>query len=639
MMTRDSAIVTPGTSARVHEDGNVISQPKQPLLSVRDLTLGFRASDGTAKPVVQGVSFGLDAGQSLAVVGESGSGKTLIGKTLLGLLPDAAQIMGGSVSFAGQPLLEQTPAQWRTTRGIGIGMVFQEPMVSLNPAFRIGEQLTEALVRRRAVPRAQAWAQAIAMLERVRVRDPQGCMKRYPHEFSGGMRQRIMLAAVMLLRPKLLIADEPTTALDCVVQKEVLDLMTELTREEGTALIFISHNLALVAAYTEQVLVMRAGVAVETGPAVQVLSRPSHDYTLALLDALPRRLPSISPQSSDASVASAAPQRAPVFEVRDVVIDYQAARGGMAAWFGGKRSVRAVHRTSFSLRAGETLAIVGESGSGKTSLTKVVLGLVEPAEGDVLLNGQRFLGTGAQQLQAARRAIQIVFQDPYSSLDPRMRVGALVTEGLRADRTLDAAQRTERVKTALADVGLADHAWRFVHELSGGQRQRVAIARALASRPAVIIADEPVSALDVTVQKQVLDMLVSLQARYGFACLLISHDLGVVEQIADRVLVMLRGHVVEEGTRDAVFDDPCHPYTRRLLQAVPELRGNRVDGFKVLSREVPAQRLADEVYFNPDSAQSGMQQIGQHVGQPRAPHLTEVAQGAAGHRVALQAGA
>jgi peptide/nickel transport system ATP-binding protein len=601
----------------------------QPLLSVHDLTLGFRGPDGMAKPVVHGVSFDLDAGRSLAVVGESGSGKTLIGKTLLGLLPDAAQIMGGHVNFAGQPLLEQTPAQWRSTRGIGIGMVFQEPMVSLNPAFRIGEQLTEALVRRRNVPRAQAWTQAVAMLERVRVRDPQGCMKRYPHEFSGGMRQRIMLAAVMLLRPKLLIADEPTTALDCVVQKEVLDLMTELTREEGTALIFISHNLALVAAYTEQVLVMRAGVAVETGPADQVLSRPSHDYTLALLDALPRRLPPAAVALPDSvSAGTASPSGAvptPILEVRDVAIDYSAARSGFAAWFGGKRSVRAVHRTSFSVEPGETLAIVGESGSGKTSLTKAVLGLVTPAEGDVLLNGERFLDTGAKRLQAARRAIQIVFQDPYSSLDPRMRVGSLVAEGLRADHSLDAAQRAERVATALADVGLADHVRRFVHELSGGQRQRVAIARALASRPAVIIADEPVSALDVTVQKQVLDMLVALQARYGFACLLISHDLGVVEQIADRVLVMLRGHLVEEGTRDAVFDDPCHPYTRRLLQAVPELRGNRTDGFKVLSREVPAQRLADDRYFDPDRPEKG------------APRLVDVGQSNAAHRVALSA--
>jgi peptide/nickel transport system ATP-binding protein len=624
---------------------------QSPLLSVRDLTLGFRTREGTHKPVVQQVSFDLDAGQSLAVVGESGSGKTLIGKTLLGLLPDSAQILAGSVDFAGQPLLAQTSAQWRSTRGIGIGMVFQEPMVSLNPAFRIGEQLIEALVQRRGMPRAKAWAQAVAMLDRVRVRDPQGCMKRYPHEFSGGMRQRIMLAAVMLLRPKLLIADEPTTALDCVVQKEVLDVMMELTREEGTALIFISHNLALVAAYTEQVLVMRAGVAVETGPVTQVLSRPSHDYTMALLDALPRRVapvsalasasssqswpgsdatsdatsdanpatnsttnstvtPTVVPDSTSSASASGAGagrepmhKPVPVLEMRDVAIDYAVPAAGVAAWFGGKRNVRVVHRASFTLHAGETLAIVGESGSGKTTLTKAILGLVAPAKGEVLLNGEAFLKGGAKSLQAARRAIQIVFQDPYSSLDPRMRVGALVSEGLRIDTTLNAAQRVARVSASLADVGLADHAQRFVHELSGGQRQRVAIARALASRPAVIIADEPVSALDVTVQKQVLDMLVSLQARYGFACLLISHDLGVVEQISQRVLVMLRGHVVEEGTRDAVFDDPRHPYTRRLLQAVPELRGDRTQGFRVLSRDVPVQCRADDDYFDPEQAQ------------------------------------
>jgi peptide/nickel transport system ATP-binding protein len=592
-----------------------------PLLSVRELTLGFRAEDMTLRPVVQKVSFDLDAGQSLAVVGESGSGKTMIGKTLLGLLPDAAHLMSGAVDFSGQSLLTQTSAQWRATRGVGIGMVFQEPMVSLNPAFRIGEQLTEALVRRRSMPRKQAWSLAVAMLERVRVRDPRGCMKRYPHEFSGGMRQRIMLASVMLLRPKLLIADEPTTALDCVVQKEVLDLMLELTREEGTALIFISHNLALVAAYTERVLVMRAGMAVETGRVARVLSQPSHDYTLTLLDALPRRPAQAGASDADASARDAVP----VLEVRDVAIDYASARAGAAAWFGGKRSVRAVHPTSFTLNAGETLAIVGESGSGKTSLMNAVLGLVKRADGDVLLDGQTFLDDGIRRLQAARRSIQIVFQDPYSSLDPRMRVGALVAEGLRVDATLTASQRAERVSESLADVGLADHARRFVHELSGGQRQRVAIARALASRPAVIIADEPVSALDVTVQKQVLDMLVSLQARYGFACLLISHDLGVVEQIAQRVLVMLRGYVIEEGMRDAIFDDPCHPYTRRLLQAVPELRGDRVGGFRVLSRDVPAQVRSNEAYFDPDDTRG------------TAPVMVDVGTGSNAHRVALRA--
>ncbi|MBN3849164.1 ABC transporter ATP-binding protein [Paraburkholderia sp. Ac-20342] len=610
-----------------------------PLLSVRDLTLAFNVPGGAPKKVVDAVSFDLDVGRSLAIVGESGSGKTMIGKTLLGLLPDSARIAGGDVRFDGHSLREQTRAQWCEARGVGIGMVFQEPMVSLNPAFRIGVQLTEALVRRRGLVRDEAVRRAEVMLERVRVRNPQDCMKRYPHEFSGGMRQRIMLASAMLLRPKLLVADEPTTALDCVVQKEVLDVMTELTREEGTALIFISHNLALVAAYTESVLVMRAGVAVETGPAARVLSRPSHPYTLALLDALPRRTASLADTSREApgDEPSEAPGEAPgesvppVLEMRDVAIDYAAPRATLANWLraklrphgGAPARVRTVFPTSLQLRAGETLAIVGESGSGKTTLAKAVLGLVNPAEGNVLLNGATYLDGGPKSLQAARRAIQIVFQDPYSSLDPRMRVGELVAEGLRADRTLDAAQRDERVRSALADVGLAEHAQRFVHELSGGQRQRVAIARALVSRPAVIIADEPVSALDVTVQKQVLDMLTSLQARYGFACLLISHDLGVVEQIASHVLVMLRGHIVEAGTRDAVFDDPCHPYTRRLLRAVPELRGDRESGFRVQVREVPPPRQPDDAYFDPDRAQGAL------------PRMTRV-DGAAAHTVALR---
>jgi peptide/nickel transport system ATP-binding protein len=604
--------MTPNASnATAADTPDVSAGARTPLLSVRDLTLAFNTADGPPKTVVDAVSFELDTGRSLAIVGESGSGKTLIGKTLLGLLPDSARITGGDALFDGRSLRSQTRTQWRDTRGVGIGMVFQEPMVSLNPAFRIGMQLTEALVRRRGLAHDEAWRRAVTMLERVRVRNPHDCMKRYPHEFSGGMRQRIMLASAMLLRPKLLIADEPTTALDCVVQKDVLDVMTELTREEGTALVFISHNLALVAAYTENVLVMRAGGAVETGPAERVLSRPAHPYTLALLDALPRR--------TDSAPAAAARDTGAVLEVRDVAIDYAVPRAGVASWLrarfrargdvpAGARDgfARTVFPTSFSLRAGETLAIVGESGSGKTSLAKSVLGLVKPAEGAVLLNGEPYLEGGRKRLQMARRAIQIVFQDPYSSLDPRMRVEALVAEGLRADRALSPAQRAERVRSALADVGLADHARRFVHELSGGQRQRVAIARALASRPAVIIADEPVSALDVTVQKQVLDMLTSLQARYGFACLLISHDLGVVEQIASHVLVMLRGHIVEAGTRNAVFDDPCHPYTRRLLRAVPELRGDRDNGFRVQVREVPRARRDDDAYFDPDGAQGAL---------------------------------
>jgi peptide/nickel transport system ATP-binding protein len=555
------------------------------LLSVRDLTIAFPAPGGGSREVVRQAGFELAAGQSLAIVGESGSGKTMVGKALLGLLPDAASITGGSLRFDGRDLLRQTPAQWRALRGTGIGMVFQEPMVSLNPAFRIGEQLTEGLVCRRGLGRQAAHALALEMLERVLVRNPADCMRRYPHEFSGGMRQRIMLAAVMLLKPRLLIADEPTTALDCVVQKEVLDLMRELTAQEGTALVFISHNLSLVAEYTERVLVMRRGDAVETGPVRQVLSRPSHEYTLKLLDALPRRDPHALPP----------PALAPILELDHVAVDYETREG----WLGKRKTVRAVHPASFTLAPRETLAIVGESGSGKTTLTKAILGLVKPAAGTIRFRGRDLAGATRAALRAARQRIQMVFQDPYSSLDPRMQVGALVAEGLRLDRSLDAPERAARVAKALEDVQLGgDFARRYVHELSGGQRQRVAIARALVVRPDIIVADEPVSALDVTVQKQVLDMLVALQDSYGFACLLISHDLGVVEQVADRVIVMLRGHVVEEGTRDDVFDRPCHPYTRRLLQAVPELHGDRVHGFRVETRQLPPAP-GEPHYFEP----------------------------------------
>jgi peptide/nickel transport system ATP-binding protein len=393
----------------------------------------------------------------------------------------------------------------------------------------------------------------------------------------------------------------------------VLDLMCELTREQGTALIFISHNLALVAAYTQRVLVMCRGRAVETGPVAEVLSRPADPYTLSLLDALPKRGP-----------ARPAVEAAPILQVHGLAIDYSVREG----WF-RKRAVRAVHRATFAVAPGETLAIVGESGSGKTTVMMSILGLVPQAQGRIELDGQALpAGGSGQSWQAARRRVQMVFQDPYSSLDPRMTIGDLVGEGLRLEAGMTADIRRKRVADALRDVGLGeDYAERYAHELSGGQRQRVAIARALVLRPEVIIADEPVSALDVTVQKQVLETLMSLQRSHGFACLLISHDLGVVEQIADRVVVMLRGHIVEEGTRDEVFDRPTHPYTRRLLQAVPELRGNRTEGFRVEVRDLPAGPGRDEAdYFDPSSA-------------PGLPAMTAVLESGATHRVALAAAA
>jgi peptide/nickel transport system ATP-binding protein len=577
------------------------------LLTIDGLSIAFPDGQGGQRDVVRDIDLDLRPGESLAIVGESGSGKTLIGKALLGLLPESASVRARSIRFDGRSLLDLSPRAWRELRGTDIGMVFQEPMVSLNPALRIGEQMVEALVRRRGVPPAQARQQAIAMLERVRVRDPKGCMSRYPHEFSGGMRQRILLAAVMLLKPRLLIADEPTTALDCVVQKEVLDVMIGLTREEGTALIFVSHDLSLVAAYTERVMVVRRGDLIETGPVRSVLARPSNDYTQRLLESLPRR-------EARATQDEAVPGRC-VLEVSEVAVDYVVPTG----LFGQKR-VPTVFPCSFSLNAGQTLAIVGESGSGKTTIAKAIMGLLPLAAGEVKVLGRVFPGEGPRNaLREARRSIQMVFQDPYSSLDPRMRVEALVHEALRLDATLAPAARRERVAQVLEDVGLGGYGPRFVHQLSGGQRQRVAIARALASHPAIIVADEPVSALDVTVQKQVLETLVSLQARYRFACLLISHDLGVVEQLSDHVIVMFRGHVVEAGTRDAIFDMPAHPYTRRLLQAVPELRGNRDDGFAVQTRSLGSHD-ATLPYFDPESSPQARRRLAPVRGSVDAAH-------------------
>jgi peptide/nickel transport system ATP-binding protein len=545
-----------------------VSASNPPLLNVEHLSIGFQ-SDSHINTVVEDLSFSISAGESVAIVGESGSGKTVVGKSLLGLLPDSARIMNGPVRFNGHDLTHPRPADWRAVRGIEIGMVFQEPMVSLNPAHRVGDQLTEGLMLRRDMSRAAARAAAIEMLERVQVKDASACMNSFPHRFSGGMRQRILLAGVMLLRPKLLIADEPTTALDCVVQKEVLDLMTTLTRDEGVAMIFISHNLPLVAAYTSRVLVMRRGELVEQGPVTEVLSRPQHPYTVALLDALPKR-------------AVRAPVKAsqPLLEIDRVSVSYAESIG----WF-RTRMKPVVHDVSLRLHAGETVAIVGESGSGKTTLTRAILGLVPLASGTLKVGGQAMAELGAPQRFAARRRIQVVFQDPYSSLDPSMNVSALVGEGLRLEAGLDPKARRERVEKVLEEVGLGGQfGERLIHELSGGQRQRVAIARALVMRPDVLIADEPVSALDVTVQKQVLDMLVSLQKHYGFGCLLISHDLGVVEQIADQVHVMLRGEVVESGPRDDVFDRPAHAYTRSLLSAIPDLVGDKETGFSIVKR-------------------------------------------------------
>ncbi|MCQ4161844.1 dipeptide ABC transporter ATP-binding protein [Roseomonas sp. GC11] len=522
-----------------------------PLLAVEGLRVGTGSFHA-----VEDVSFCVAAGEILALVGESGSGKTATGRAILGLLPPGLERLAGAIRLQGEDLAHVTPARLRALRGGSIGMVFQEPMVSLNPAMTIGAQLGEALALHSDLDAATRRAACIAMLRRVRISDPESCLAAYPHEFSGGMRQRIMLAAVMLPKPRLLIADEPTTALDNLAQAEVLDLMVELARDSGTAVLLVTHNLGLVARYADRALVMQRGRVVEEGPARRLLAAPREAYTRQLVAAMPRR-----------TARPERPTREILLEARGLVVDYPG-RVRLLRRLPGKRAVKGV---DIVLRRGETVALVGGSGSGKTTLGRALLRLVEPTGGQLLFQGQDVTAGRGAAVRDFRLACQIIFQDPYSSLDPRQRIGEIVAEPLRHEPGLDAASRAARVAETFAAVGLPGLDRRFPHQLSGGQRQRVAIARAIVRRPALVVADEPVSALDMTVQAQILALIRQLQEERGFACLFISHDLGAVVEVADRVLVMQDGMIVEQGSRDAVFDTPHHPYTRALLDATPRL--------------------------------------------------------------------
>ncbi|MGH8817038.1 MAG: dipeptide ABC transporter ATP-binding protein, partial [Achromobacter pestifer] len=413
---------------------------------------------------------------------------------------------------------------------------------------------------------AQRRERILEMLRRVGIRDPKGAMDAWPHEFSGGMRQRMMLASVMLLEPALLIADEPTTALDAVVQRDVLELMVDLTREHHTAVLMISHDLPMVARYTERMVVMQHGKVLETGTTAGILERPQHPYTRKLLDAMPRRLPArkLTPE-------------APIVEVKNLVVDY----AGHQRLFSRTGAKRALNGIDLHVQPREVVAVVGGSGSGKTTLGRAIAGLLAPTSGQILFRNQ-LVNRRSAAWRDYRLNCQMVFQDPYSSLDPRMTIGQLVGEGLRMLGDMPSADKRRRVDEVLAEVGLgSEYAKRFPHEMSGGQRQRVAIARAIVRRPAFVIADEPVSALDVTVRAQVLDLFADLQERHGFSCLFISHDLGVVEQVADRVVVMRDGGIVEQGSRDAVFDRPQEDYTRSLLSAIPALESTDTGGVRL----------------------------------------------------------
>jgi peptide/nickel transport system ATP-binding protein len=504
---------------------------------------------------VSGVSLEVRAGQVMCLVGESGSGKSIIAHTVMGLLPGNVRASAGRVLLAGEDLLQAGAERLRALRGERMGMVFQEPMTALNPVMRCGAQIDELLAQHTRMPPGERRRRILQMLEHVRLPDPPRIFSAYPHQLSGGQRQRIMIALALILKPALLIADEPTTALDVTTQAEILKLIRDLQREHGTAVLFITHDFGVVAEIADTVSVLRLGELVESGPAGQVLTQPQHAYTRMLLEAVPALAPRKQPLPDSAPVHLRTRQLTRVFST--------------GSWFGQRREVRAAEAVDLSVQKGETLGIVGESGSGKSTVARMLAHLIEPSAGEIVLDGEpvaRLRGAAAHRF---RRKVQVVFQDPYRSLNPRRTVGAAIAEGplnFGANREAAWARAAELMQL----VQLAPQALhRYPHEFSGGQRQRICIARALAVEPEVLIADEAVSALDVSVQAQILALLEEIQQRLGLTLVFITHDLRVAAQICNRVVVMHRGRVVEQGAVGALFNAPREDYTRALLAAAP----------------------------------------------------------------------
>jgi peptide/nickel transport system ATP-binding protein len=542
-----------------------------PILTVESLSVTF-GHGRNRNEAVKNLSYTLGKGETLAIVGESGSGKSVSSLALLGLLPRrSAEVEEGRAHYDGQDLLALPEESLRKLRGDRLAMIFQEPMTSLNPVLTIGCQLTEGLIEHLGTSQDEANSRAMAMIDRVGLGQPRQRLKQYPHELSGGMRQRVMIAMAMATEPDILIADEPTTALDVTVQAQILDLMRELKGEFGTSIILITHDMGVVAEMADRVVVMHQGWKVEEGPVETIFATPREAYTRRLLAAVPRL---------GGYAGTTTPRR--VVEV-PVPVDHSTsvvdARGltkrfGGTGWlssFGiGDQGVVAMDDVGFTLSAGETLAIVGESGSGKSTTGRAILRLIEVDQGEIVIDGRDVRKLGPAGLRQARRQMQMIFQDPFASLNPRISVGDIVAEPMVIHRIARGQELKDRIEALFHRVGLtSDQIRRYPHEFSGGQRQRVCIARALAVNPKLIVADEPTSALDVSVQAQVLELLLELQQSLGLAYLFISHDMAVVEEMAHRVAVMQQGRIVEMGPRPAVLGDPRHVYTRTLLAAVP----------------------------------------------------------------------
>ena len=524
------------------------------LLDVRELAVHFRLGDQVLE-AVRGVSFQLERGETLALVGESGSGKTVTALSILQLLPyPRAFHPRGSIRLLGQEMVGADEALLRSMRGNRVGMVFQEPMTSLNPLHTVEKQIAEVLLLHRRMSREQARTRVLELLELVGIDEPERRLGAYPHQLSGGQRQRVMIAMAIANEPDLLIADEPTTALDVTIQAQILRLLRELQQRLGMAMLLITHDLTIVRRVADRVAVMRSGEIVEQGPTARVLRQPEHPYTRALLAAEPKG-PPLEPDP-----------RAPVLlHARDLRVHYPIQKGLLKRTVGW---IKAVDGVEVAVRQGQTLGVVGESGSGKTTLGLALLRLIS-SEGEILFDGRNIQGWSWKRMRPLRREMQIVFQDPYGSLSPRMSVGEIVAEGLDVHGIgRDRAERRQRVARILQEVGL-DPAMmdRYPHEFSGGQRQRIAIARAMVLEPRFVVLDEPTSALDVSVQAQLIALLRELQRRHGVAYLFISHDLRVVRALAHEIVVMRAGRIVEAGPARRILEQPQHPYTRALIRA------------------------------------------------------------------------
>ncbi|MGR5151376.1 ABC transporter ATP-binding protein [Photobacterium swingsii] len=526
---------------------------QHPLLEVSDLSVSFKM-EGECFDAVKNISFTLEKGQTLALVGESGSGKSVSSSSIMGLLPNNARIGEQSaIRFQGQDLLGMDEKAFRNIRGDRIAMIFQEPMTSLNPYMPVGEQVAEAIIHHRGVSKREAMEQTLALFEKVHLPEPGKRLNHYPHEFSGGQLQRIMIAMALANTPDILVADEPTTALDVTVQAEVLNLLKEIQAEMGMAILFITHDLGVVRHFADDVVVMCKGEVVETGTVEGVFTAPKHDYTKMLLDAEPK------PGMHETDLSS--PN---ILEVRDLRVNYVLKNN----WLGQPTELlQAVKGIDLTLKQGQTVGIVGESGSGKSTMGRAIMQLLD-SQGDITFQGKRFSDMTNQQRFELKRNMQMVFQDPFGSLSPRMTVGEIVTEPLTVFTDLSHQERLAKAKKALEEVRLDPASInRYPHEFSGGQRQRIAIARALILEPQFILLDEPTSALDRSVQLTVLELLKDIQQRRNIAYLFISHDLSVVRAISDEVIVMQKGAVVERGTPEQIFDNPQEAYTQRLISA------------------------------------------------------------------------